>query len=218
MIFKRLVTHRWKAAATVVLLAVLSTLFCNLLITTSTSSRVYTDASGLPSNDVGLVLGSGPPGHPGYFNPHFKARTEAAAYLYRTGKVKHLLLSGDNSRPGYNEPADMKDALVKMGVPAAALTLDYAGLRTLDSVARAREVFGVNKLTIITDDFHTSRAVFLAKHFGVDAVAYCSAPVPIQWSGGARVREIAARVRAVADVFVLNKQPKYLGPPVPIDV
>jgi SanA protein len=217
MIFKRLLKHRWKAAAALVLLAVLSTLFCNLLITTSARSRVYTDASALPANDVGLVLGSGPPGQAGYFNPHFKARTEAAAYLFRIGKVKHLLLSGDNSRPGYNEPADMKEALLKMGVPANALTLDYAGLRTLDSVARAREVFGLNKLTIITDDFHTSRAVFLAGHFGVDAVAFCSAPVPLQWSAETRVREIAARVRAVADVFVLNKQPKYLGPRVQID-
>jgi SanA protein len=216
VILRRLVKHRWKAAAALGVLAVLSTVFCNLLITTSTSTRVYTDASALPSSDVGLVLGSGPPGHPGYFNPHFKARTEAAAYLYRIGKVKHLLLSGDNSRPGYNEPADMKEALLKMGVPANALTLDYAGLRTLDSVARAREVFGLNKLTIITDDFHTSRAVFLARHFGVDAVAYCPEPVPIQWSAEARVREIAARVRAVADVFILNKQPKYLGPPVQI--
>jgi len=122
------------------------------------------------------------------------------------------LLSGDNSRKGYNEPAEMKEALVKMGVPEGALTLDYAGLRTLDSVARANLVFGLSKLTIITDDFHTSRAVFLANHFGVDAVAFCADPVPLRWSADVRLREVAARVRAVADVFVLNKQPKYVGP------
>jgi len=212
MPFKHLARHRWRIAAALIVLVALATLFCNLLITESSGSRIFTDAAALPFNEVGLVLGSGPRGHAGYLNPHFTARTEAAAYLFRIGKVKRLLLSGDNSRNGYNEPAEMKAALIEMGVPETALTLDYAGLRTLDSVARAKEVFGLDKLTIITDDFHTSRAVFLAGHFGVDAVAFCSEPVPLQWSAQARAREIAARVRAVADVFILNKQPKYLGP------
>jgi len=213
---KSLFRHRWRITAALVLLAGTATLFCNLLITASTKDRVYADPSALPFNDVGLVLGSGAPGHGGFVNLHFKARTDDAAFLYKIGKVRHLLLSGDNSRKGYNEPVDMKEALLKLGVPETALTLDYAGLRTLDSVARAREVFGLNKLTIITDDFHTSRAVFLAKHFGLDAIAFCPAAVPFRWSAEVRVREIAARVRAVADVFVLNKQPKYLGPRVQI--
>ena len=214
---KRLVTHRRRIAAALLLLIALITLACNVLITSSTSSRIYGDAAALPVNDVGLVLGSGLPGSPLYPNPHFKVRTEAAAYLYRIGKVKHLLLSGDNSRPGYNEPAAMKVALLKLGVPETALTLDYAGLRTLDSVARAHEVFGLRKLTVITDDFHASRAVFLASHFGVDAVAFTPDPVPFRWSAQSRLREVAARVRAVADVYVLNKQPRYLGPEVKID-
>jgi len=212
MVFKRLARHRWRVALILTALAALAIAFCNLLITTSSAPRIYTDAAALPPNDAGLVLGSGPRGGAHYVNPHFKARTEAAAYLFKIGKVRQLLLSGDHSRQGYNEPAEMKTALIELGVPEAALTLDYAGLRTLDSVARAKEVFGLDKLTIITDDFHTSRAVFLAGHFGVDAVAFCPEPVPIQWSAQARFREIGARVRAVADVFVLNKQPKYLGP------
>ena len=214
---KRLVVHRWRIAAALLLLIALITLTCNIMISSSTRSRIYSDAAVLPANDVGLVLGSGPPGNPLYPNPHFKVRTQAAAYLYRIGKVKHLLLSGDNSRPGYSEPSDMKAALLKLGVPETALTLDYAGFRTLDSVARAREVFGLSNLTIITDDFHAGRAVFLARHFGVDAVAYSPEPVPLKWSAQVRMREVAARVRAVADVSVLNKQPRYLGPAVRID-
>jgi SanA protein len=103
-------------------------------------------------------------------------------------------------------------------VPETALTLDYAGLRTLDSVARAHEVFGLTRLTIITDDFHAGRAAFLASHFGVDAVAYSPEPVPFKLSAQVRLREVAARVRAVGDVFVLNKQPRYLGPAVKIDL
>jgi SanA protein len=111
----------------------------------------------------------------------------------------------------------MKAALLKLGVPETALTLDYAGFRTLDSVARAREVFSLSKLTIVTDDFHAARAVFLARHFGIDAVAFSPEPVPFKWSAQARLREVAARVRAVADVFVINKQPRYLGPLVEVD-
>ena len=218
IVLKRLVIHRWRIAAALLLVIALITLACNVLITSSTRSRIYADAATLPINKVGLVLGSGPPGHPGYPNPHFKVRTEAAAYLYRIGKVQHLLLSGDNSRLGYNEPADMKAALLELGVPETALTLDYAGFRTLDSVARAHEVFGLSRFTIITDDFHATRAVFLAGHFGVDAIAFSPDSVPLQQSAQARLREVAARVRAVADIYVLNKQPRYLGPAVKIDL
>jgi SanA protein len=217
VVLKRIVRHRWRIAAALALLIVLVTVVSNLLITISTRPSIYADPAALPFNDVGLVLGSGRPGNPLYPNPHFKVRTEAAAYLFRIGKVKHLLLSGDNSRAGYNEPADMKAALLKLGVPETALTLDYAGFRTLDSVARAREVFGLRTLTIITDDFHAGRAVFLARHFDIDAVAFSPEPVPFKWSAQTRLREIAARVRAVADVSVLNKQPRYLGPAVTID-
>jgi SanA protein len=115
-VLKFIVTHRWRIAAAVFLLVALIAIACNVFITSSTRSRIYTDAAVLPINDVGLVLGAGPPGNPLYPNPHFKVRTEAAAYLYRIGKVQHLLLSGDNSRPGYNEPADMK-AFSSWGCP-----------------------------------------------------------------------------------------------------
>jgi SanA protein len=120
-------------------------------------------------------------------------------------------LSGDNHLREYNEPAAMKSALMAEGVPESAMTLDYAGLRTLDSVVRAREVFGQSKLTIITDEFHAYRAVFLSKKHGIDAVAYCSEDIPFESSTKARMREYGARIKAMIDLYVLDAQPKFLG-------
>ena len=111
----------------------------------------------------------------------------AAALLYRSGRVRHLLLSGDNGTRGYDEPADMQAALLALGVPADAMTLDDAGFRTLDSVVRAGgEVFGQRRLTIITDRFHAYRAVFLTRQAGIDAVAF-----PVRRGGPARFRPVA---------------------------
>ena len=187
------------------------------IIRHASSARIFDDPALLPPNDVGLVLGtSKESGGAGMRNPHFYNRIDAAAALYEAGRVKHLLLSGDNGTRGYDEPSDMKAALVERGVPAEALTLDDAGFRTLDSVVRAKEVFGQRKLTIITDRFHTYRAVFLAEHCGIDAVAFPSAEVEVRWSLKARTREWFADVKACLDLYVLHARPRFLGPPIEI--
>ena len=183
------------------------------------ASRIFYDPASLPVNAVGLVLGtSKESGGPGTRNPHFYNRIEAAAALYRAGRVKHLLLSGDNGTRGYDEPADMRAALIKRGVPADALTLDDAGFRTLDSVVRAKEVFGQRRLTLITDRFHAYRALFLAEHYGIDAVAFPSAEVEVRWSFKARTREWFADVKACLDLYVLRTKPRFLGPPIEVKV
>jgi SanA protein len=142
----------------------------------------------------------------------------AAAALYHAGKVKHLLLSGDNGRRSYDEPTEMRRALMELGVPEAATTLDYAGFRTLDSIVRARAVFGQRAVTIISDDFHLQRAIFIGRSYGLDPIAFCAEPVPLAYSRRARWREYGARIKAVLDVYVLRTGPKYLGPPVEIRI
>ncbi len=141
---------------------------------------------------------------------------DTAAALYHAGKVKHLLVSGDNSRKTYDEPTAMRDALIARGVPSAAITLDYAGFRTLDTMARARAVFGLRRCTIVTDDFHLPRSLFLAEAHGLDAAGCQSAPVPWRWSKKTRLREIASRTIAWLDVCVLRTKPKFYGPRVEI--
>jgi SanA protein len=151
-------------------------------------------------------------------NPHFQNRIEAAAKLYHNKKVKHLLVSGDNHVAGYDEPTEMRDWLLKLGVPDSAMTLDYAGFRTLDSVARAKNVFGQTRLTVITDDFHAQRALFLSRSYGIDAVAFLSEPVPLKYSRSTRMREWLARVKAVLDVYALHVGPRYSGPKIEIAI
>ena len=192
---------------------------CVWLVRGSAGDRIVDDPSRLPVNDVGLVLGTTKRttwGH--YDNPHFTHRMEAAAALYRTGRVRHLLLSGDNGSRGYDEPADMKNALLASGVPEEAMTLDDAGFRTLDSIVRARQVFGQRRVTIITDRFHCYRAVFLARHYGLDAVAFPSPEVDLRYSAKARVREVLADVKACLDLYVLHTRPKFLGDPIAVRV
>ena len=189
-----------------------------LVIRFSTRGKVYEDAENVPLNDVGLVLGTSKYTRGHVPNPHFDHRMDKAALLYRSGCVRHLLLSGDNGSRGYNEPADMQAALLALGVPAEAMTLDDAGFRTLDSVVRAKRVFGQQHLTIITDRFHAYRAVFLAQREGIDTVAVPSEDVGLRYSFRSKVRESFADVKACLDVWVLHTQPKFLGEPIPVHV
>jgi SanA protein len=188
---------------------------CNVWIVSATQSQVYEDLSSVPSRDVALVLGTRrttPDGR--WSNPHFAHRIEAAAALYEAGKVKRLLVSGDNHVRGYDEPSDMRDALVAAGVPAEAIILDYAGFRTLDSVVRAKEVFGQSHLTIVSERFHNYRALFICRHYGIDAVAFNAQPVSLRVSRWPAVREWFARVKVVLDLYVLRTKPRFLGEPV----
>lgn len=189
----------------------------NLWLLRQARARSFTTVDATPRHDVALVLGTSPTFH-GSANPFFTGRIATAAALYRAGKVKHILVSGDNSRKTYDEPSAMRDALIARGVPATAITLDYAGFRTLDTMARARAVFGLSRCTIVTDDFHLARCLFLAEAHGLDAVGCSSAPVPWRWSKKTRLREIASRTVAWLDVCVLRTKPKFYGPPVAIPI
>lgn len=198
------------------LLAVAVVVGSSWLVDHLAKGRLRTDPAALPKDETALVLGTSPTTAGHGANPHFDNRITAAADLFRRGCVKHLLLSGDHGRRGYDEPSDMRRALLALGVPDRAMTLDYAGFRTLDSVARARKIFGLDKLVIVTDRFHTSRALFLARQFGIDAVAFPSKDVPLQTSARSVIRECFAQVKACLDVYVLRTGPRFPGPKEPL--
>jgi SanA protein len=168
----------------------------------------------LPDNDVGLVLGTSPFLTSGKTSPAFQGRIDAAAELYRVGKVKHLIVSGANPDETYNEPRAMRKALMQAGVPEEAITMDFAGFRTFDSVVRAKQVFKLSRMTIITQKYHSYRAVFIARKFDIPAHGFI-APANADGRPGNRhpVREVFARVSAILDIFVLNTKPKFLGQP-----
>ncbi|MFN3917819.1 MAG: vancomycin high temperature exclusion protein [Flavobacteriales bacterium] len=179
-------------------------------VKSSTKKQHYSSLAETPSNDVALLLGTAEKTRRGYINPYFSTRMKAAAGLYHTGKVKHILVSGDNKTRNYNEPIAMQKHLIKLGVPKSAITLDYAGFRTFDSMVRAKEVFGQSKFTIVSQQFHNERALFICNALGIEAIAYNASAVTASRSM-MYIRELFARSKAVLDVYVLQTKPKFLG-------
>jgi SanA protein len=204
---------RW--ALLVAMLSIAAVIACDRRIAHEAAPYVHSTLDALPVNEVGLVLGTSDRLRSGAPNPFFAHRIAAAARLIRSGKVSYLLVSGDNSTLSYNEPWKMRRALMAAGVDSARIVLDYAGFRTLDSVVRAKEVFGQRRITIISQRFHNERAVFIARRCGIDAVGYNAADAPA-WTGlRTLLRERLARVRVMLDLW-LGTEPRFLGEPVPI--
>lgn len=194
---------------------ILGILFCHVQIDRYAVGKLYGDTASIPYHKVGLLLGTSPRIRGGMSNPYFNYRIDAAVSLYKAGKIKYILISGDNRRQNYNEPQAMKDSLLKKGIPEEALILDFAGLRTLDSVIRSKEIFGQDRVTIISQPFHNERAIFIAGHYGVEAIGFNAQDVEASWGLRTRVRELFARVKVYVDFFT-NKQPRHLGEKVEI--
>lgn len=191
-------------------ISVLFISWANYKIENNTEDFVTSNISKLPNEKVGLLLGTSRILANGNPNPYFYNRIEAAAELYRSGKIKNIIASGDNSRIHYNEPEDMKQALIKAGVPADKIYEDFAGFRTLDSVVRAREIFGQNSYIIISQEFHNERAVFLAQKNGIEAFGYNAKDVNKYAGFKTNMREKIARAKVFWD-FLFGVEPKFGG-------
>ncbi|WP_340154280.1 ElyC/SanA/YdcF family protein [uncultured Winogradskyella sp.] len=165
----------------------------------------YNDIESIPKNKVGLVLGASRLAPSGNINLFYKHRVDAAVALYNACKIEYILVSGDNSRKDYDEPTDFKNDLIEKGIPAERIFLDYAGFRTLDSIVRAKEIFGQDAITIISQKFHNERAIYIAQHFGINAIAYNAKDVFKR-----PTREYLARAKASLDLL-FNVEPKFLG-------
>jgi SanA protein len=185
-------------------------LLANKRIEFLTKHRTYSDITQIPNRDVGLLLGTGKLLKSGYLNRYYINRIQAATDLYKSGKIKYILVSGDNGRKGYDEPSEMKADLIAKGIPADKIYLDYAGFRTFDSVVRSKAIFGQTKLTIISQKFHNERAVYIAKKKGINAVGFNAKGVGSKYGFKTILREKLARVKVFIDLLI-NKQPKYLG-------
>ncbi|MDX2108799.1 MAG: ElyC/SanA/YdcF family protein [Verrucomicrobiota bacterium] len=203
----KIITLSSLAVATVVGLVVLGV---NLVMVHSTQSGIFEKSAGITLGPVGVVLGN----QPG--NPFYEARMDAAAALYKSGKVIHLLVSGANPTKYYNEPDAMRNDLVRRGIPLAAITCDYAGRRTLDTVVRAKEIFGQTQCVFITQKFHLYRTLYLAKAYGLKAEGYTATEPDWKWMGPVLVREWAARCLAFLDVNIFDRKPAILGEKQPI--
>lgn len=198
------------------ILTVSSIFFSNLQVENTTTKFIYTDLTKIPSNRVGMLLGTSRHLNNGQNNPFFYNRIKAAAALYFSGKIRYILVSGDNRYFSYNEPREMRRELMRAGIPDTCIVMDFAGFRTLDSVIRAKKVFGLKRLTIISQEFHNERAIYIAHFYNIDAVAYNAIDPPGNFGLQVQLREYLARAKMIIDLHVLHLGPYFLGAPIKI--
>jgi SanA protein len=184
---------------------------CFLWIERSAQPVLFDELASLPSCKTALVLGTSPHLKDGSKNPYFTYRMDAAEKLFRAGKVRFLILSGDNRVNDYNEPKSMQQALIRRGLPDSCLVLDHAGLRTFDSMVRCHEIFGQDSVIVVSQQFHNTRAAFISRHIGLICFGYNAQKVNLQHQWKISVREFFSRIKCVLDLYVLNTQPRHLG-------
>ncbi len=201
----------FKFITIIALLLVVSTMILAYSsIQNATNNSVYDDVNFIPANRVGLLLGTSKLLSNGKPNQYFTNRIDATVRLINAGKIKFVVISGDNRRKDYNEPQDMKDALMNRGLPENRIFLDYAGFRTYDSVYRINAIFGQNSFTIISQEFHNRRALYIAQSLKLSAVGYNAKDVSKYFGFKTKVRETFSRVKMFIDL-AFGKKPKFLG-------
>ncbi|MCH9813619.1 MAG: YdcF family protein [Epsilonproteobacteria bacterium] len=194
----------------ITLLGVLLLFVLDRSITDTYSKQVYTDINQVPHKKAALVLGTSKYAW-GRENLFFNYRIDAAVSLYQAGKIDAIIVSGDNSRQEYDEPTDMRDDLIKRGVPEAHITLDYAGFRTLDSIVRAEAIFDLNDFIIISQRFHVLRALYIADKKKINAIAFEAKNIAGVFGLRVRLREVLARFKAFLDLHIFGTEPKFYG-------
>ena len=169
---------------------------------------IVPNAAAAPARPVAIVFGAA--------GNILEDRVSTGVELYKAGKVRKLLMTGDNGHNNYNEPEMMKHLAIAEGVPATDIALDYAGFRTYDSLYRAHAIFGVTSALLVTQRYHLPRALFIARKLGIKAVGVDAAKRRYvgQWSFD--LREIAAVEVAWVQASVTRPRPKYLGKQVPL--
>lgn len=199
-----------------ILAAVFGLLFyANHTVEACSEKLTYSQIDQIPYRKVGLLLGTSRMLSRRRINLFFKYRIDATVALYKHQKIKYIIISGDHSKKYYNEPEDMKKELLAQGVPDSVIFLDYAGLRTWDSVARCYQIFGQNDFTIISQAFHNERAIYIAQNYHLNAIGFNAKEPSVKFGVKTYIREYFARVKVLLDMLI-DKQPKYLGAKVAI--
>ncbi|WP_437292318.1 SanA/YdcF family protein [Sorangium sp. So ce406] len=195
-------------------LLVVGAALCGARLWVGRSASIYRALDAVPRGEVAIVPGAlvWPNGTP---SPALEDRLAAALDLYRAGKVRRILVSGDHGRVGYDEPNAMRAWLVRRGVPSGDVFMDHAGLRTLDTMQRAARVFGVRDAVVCTQEFHLPRALYLARAAGFPAVGYAADRRVYANADLDARRELLATALTLLDTWI-GRAPRFLGPPVPI--
>ena len=192
------------------LLCLLFIVYANLVAKRAGEGKLFDEVSKVPAQPVALVFGTTDK-IGDRDNLYFNYRIDAAVDLWEAGKVECLLVSGDNREKYYNEPNKMREALIERGVPKEVIVRDFAGLRTLDTVVRAKEVFRAPAVILVSQKFHNERAAYIARNEGLHYVGYNARDVESRLGLKTKLREVAARVKMWLDVRILDTEPRHLG-------
>lgn len=177
----------------------------------------YDRVDDIPYNRVAVVLGTSKYLSGGGLNGYFQNRIDATAALYLNGKVSAIIVSGDNANLSYNEPREMRRELIKRGIPAKDIYSDYAGFRTLDSILRAHGVFGQARFTVVSQRFQNERAIYLARQHDLDVIGFNAVDVDLYTGFKTRVREYFARLWCLFDIYIWEREPKFMGEPIEVE-
>lgn len=216
--------RRWRPWRTIGLLAASAAwllLLVNLGLAAITRQYRFDDAPMLPNRSVAIIFGAGLiNGRP---SPTLAERVRGGAELFQSGRVGHLLMSGDNSQASYDEVTAMRDYAISLGVPATAITRDYAGFSTYETCFRARAIFGVEDAVLVTQDYHLPRAVYTCRALGINALGLAipdwsrhpertSTRYGVEQQVSYSLREWLASAKAVAQIHITRPAPTFLGP------
>ncbi len=209
-LFLKLLKKSLKTLFILSLLLALTIIACYFWIEIETKDRVYSDINKIPAKKVALLLGTAKYSkyQRGTLNQYFKYRIDAVVKLYKAKKIQHIIASGDNRTKYYNEPIAMQKSLIERGIPKTAITLDYAGFRTLDSIVRCLKIFSQNDIIVVSQAFQNKRAIFIGDYYGMKIIGFNAKKVPYIKT---QIREYFARFKAVLDLYILKTSPKFLG-------
>jgi SanA protein len=202
---------RMRKGLILVLLCAAALLLVPIFMRVSIERYIYPSVEAVPHAEAALVLGASVShGKP---SPILGERADVAIALYRAGTVGKILVTGDNGELSHDEVTPVRNYLLQAGIPAGDIFLDHAGFDTYSSMYRAKAVFEARSVIVVTQDFHLPRALFIARHLGLDSYGVVAA-------GGERslhdyLREVPASVKALIDI-ALRREPKYLGAPIPL--
>lgn len=213
----RYIKNVFKLLIFILVIFLISIIGANMIVEKSAKDKVYNSTEQIPYNKVGLLLGTAKYLSNDWINLYYKYRIEAAVKLYKSGKIDFILVSGDNSTKDYDEPTTIKNDLIKNGIPANRIFLDYAGFRTLDSVVRSKEIFGQESITVISQQFHNERAIYIAKRKNINAIGFNAEDVNVNYGKKTLLREKFARVKMILDL-TFGKNPKFLGEKIVIEL
>ncbi len=195
-----------------VLITVMGLVVIDMSISKQAGPNLYNTINKVPAKKAALVLGTAKYMVGGGKNYFYTYRIRAAANLFKAGKVKAIVVSGDNSTKYYNETSKMQKDLIKAGIPSRYITLDPLGVRTLDSVVRAEAIFDLKDYIIVSQKFHLERALFIAKTKGQKVIGFMAKDIPgTKAAYRMKAREYLARAKAFLDVYILQTTPRFDG-------